>query len=283
MVTPFDQNFEVNYGKAEQIAEHLIANGSEGLIVTGTTGESPVLTTEEQLQLFTTIKKKVGAKAQVWGGTGSNDTAHVVALSKEAEKAGVDGLLLVTPYYNKPNQEGLYQHFKKVAESVSIPIMLYNVPSRTNVNMLPATIARLTKIDNIVAVKESSGDLDQVSQLKNLISEDIWLYSGDDYLTLPMLAIGAYGVVSVASHIVGQEILTMIEAFKAGEIEKAREIHLRLYPIFKGLFVTVNPTPVKAALNLMGFDVGKVRLPLAEMETEQLDSLKSLLKQFNLI
>lgn len=283
MITPFDEQLKVNYAKAVELANYLCDNGSEGIIVSGTTGESPVLSMEEQLQLFALLKEKVGKRVPIWGGTGSNNTAHVVELSREAEKVGIDGLLLVCPYYNKPPQEALYRHFKNIAESVSVPVMLYNIPGRTAVNMIPATIARLAEIDNVVAVKESTGDMDQCSLLSRLLPDDVAVFSGDDSLTLPMMALGARGVVSIASHILGKEIKTMIDAFVSGRVEQAREMHLKLFPAFKGLFITTNPIPLKTALNLMGMKVGGVRLPLIEADDAQIQSIKALLKSYNLM
>lgn len=283
MITPFDEQLKVNYAKAVELANYLCDNGSEGIIISGTTGESPVLSMEEQLQLFALIKEKVGKRVPVWGGTGSNNTKHVVEVSREAEKTGLDGLLLVCPYYNKPPQEALYKHFKTIAEAVSIPVMLYNIPGRTAVNMTPATMARLAEIDNVVAVKESTGDMEQCSLLYSLLPDDVAVYSGDDALTLPMMALGARGVVSIASHILGNEIKAMIDAFVAGHIEEARELHCRLFPAFKGLFITTNPIPLKAALNLMGKEVGSVRLPLIEADDSQVESVRALLRLYNII
>ncbi|MDR1160209.1 MAG: 4-hydroxy-tetrahydrodipicolinate synthase [Syntrophomonadaceae bacterium] len=278
MITPFDQDLKVNYEKAVEMADYLCDNGSGGIIISGTTGESPVLTSEEKLQLFTVLKKAVGSKMSVWAGTGSNDTAHVAAFSREAEKTGVDGILVVAPYYSRPPQEGLYQHFKKIAEAVSIPVMVYNIPSRTGVNVVPETMKRLFAIDNIIAVKESSGDLDQVSILKNMIKDNKYIFSGDDNLTLPMLSLGAYGVVSVVSHVAGLEIESMIKAYVAGDVQKAQNLHTKLFALFKGLFIATNPLPVKTALNLMGFGVGEFRLPLVNMDEEQRTFLYNLLK-----
>ncbi len=283
MITPFDEQLKVNYSKAVELANYLCDNGSEGIIVSGTTGESPVLSMEEQLQLFALIKEKVGKRVPIWGGTGSNNTAHVVELSREAEKAGLDGLLLVCPYYNKPPQEALYRHFKTIAEAVSIPVMLYNIPGRTAVNMTPATMARLAEIDNVVAVKESTGDMEQCSLLNSLLPADVAVFSGDDSLTLPMMALGARGVVSIVSHILGNEIKAMIDAFVAGNVEQARELHIKLFPAFKGLFITTNPIPLKAALNLMGMEVGGVRLPLIEADDAQVEAMRALLKSYNLM
>lgn len=283
MITPYHNDLSVNYEKAEELAEYLCNNGSEGLVVCGTTGESPVLDHEEKLKLFDTVIKKVGKKVSVWAGTGSNNTRSTVELSKKAEKLGADGILLVSPYYNKPTQEGLYQHFKTIADSVSIPIMLYNIPGRTSSNMLPETIARLTEIDNIRAVKEASGNIDQVSLLKSLIPEHVTIYSGDDSLTLPLMSIGARGVVSVASHIVGNEIKSMVDAFQSGNTDKALELHLKLFPIFKGLFITTNPIPVKEALNMLGKQVGGFRLPLTPPSEHEKTMIKDLLIRNHLI
>lgn len=283
MITPYDDSLQVNYSKAGEIAGYLCDNGSEGIVVSGTTGEAPVLSNEEKLNLFAVVKEKVGQRVQVWAGTGSNNTDVVVQLSREADKLGVSGIMLVTPYYNKPGQEGLYYHFRKIAESVSIPVMLYNVPGRTGTNLLPETVARLAEIDNIVAIKEASGSMDQVSRLKTLVSEDMAIYSGDDSLTMPMMAIGACGVISIASHIVGNEIKQMIEAFKKGDPKTAQNIHKRLFPIFKGLFVTTNPVPVKEALNLMGMQVGGFRLPLYSANEKEIAFIRELLLSHNLL
>lgn len=283
MITPYDNDLQVNYQKAEELAEHLVNNGSDGIIVCGTTGESPVLSTEEKLKLFSVVKNKVGDRVEVWAGTGSNSTAATIELSKEAEKLGVSGLLLVTPYYNKPTQEGLFLHFKSIAESVSIPVMLYNVPSRTGISLLPETILSLSEINNIKAIKEASGNLDQISLLRTTLPEDFLIYSGDDSLTLPMLAVGAAGVVSIASHIVGNNIKEMIDSFFAGKINKAMEIHQYLFPIFRGLFICSNPIPLKESLNLMGMDVGGLRLPLCSAGEKERAELKALLKRINLI
>jgi len=270
MVTPYDENLQVDYNRAAELAEYLVNNGTEGIVVSGTTGESPVLTDEEKIKLFAAVKGKLANSVPVFAGTGSNDTGHTVELSREAEKLGVDGIMLVCPYYNKPSQEGLYRHFRQVAEAVSLPIMLYNIPSRTGINMLPETVVRLAEIDNIVAIKEASGNMDQVSQLISLLPKNKLVYSGDDSLTLPMMAVGAYGVVSIASHIIGNSLNQMIKAFITGDVSQAIELHKQLFPIFKGLFITTNPVPLKEALNQLGQNVGGLRLPLTEAsETEK--------------
>jgi 4-hydroxy-tetrahydrodipicolinate synthase len=277
MITPFDDKLQVNYAKAAEVAEYLAKNGTEGIVVAGTTGESPVLSDEEKLRLFATVKEQVGSRVSVWAGTGSNNTQHSIELSREAEKLGVDGVLLVGPYYNKPSQEGLYQHFRAIAEAINIPAMVYNIPSRTSSNILPETMARLAQIDNIVALKESSGDMNQVSQLAYLLPEGMKVYSGDDSLTLPMMALGAYGVVSVASHLVGKDIQRMITAFNNGDTREATRIHLALFPIFKGLFITTNPVPLKEAMNILGMEVGGLRLPLTRASQQEHEFIRNML------
>jgi dihydrodipicolinate synthase len=282
MITPYYPDLQVNYKRAGEIAEYLAANDSDGIVVCGTTGESPVLSQEEKTRLFAEVKSKVGDRVEVWAGTGSYDTEASIRLSVAAEKTGVDGLLVVTPYYNKPSQDGLYRHFKAIAESVSIPLMLYNIPGRTGINMLPETAARLAEIDNITAVKESSGNMDQMSQLKNQLPDKIAIYSGDDSLTLPMLALGASGVVSIASHLAGKKIKAMLKAFAAGDVKLAQELHNYLFAMFKGLFITTNPIPVKEALNLLGKDVGGLRLPLCRANETEIIQLENLLTSYQL-
>jgi len=280
MITPFDGDLEVNYDRAGDIAEYLVENGSDSIVVCGTTGESPVLNKDEKLRLFATVKERVGQQVEVWAGTGSYDTAGTVKLSQEAQKSGADGLLVVTPYYNKPSQEGLYQHYKALSESVDLPIMLYNIPGRTGVNMLPETVARLAELKNIAAIKESTGMMDQLSAMKGILPDSMAIYSGDDSMTLPMLALGATGVVSIASHIVGKDIRRMLDAFGAGDISQAQAIHNYLFPMFKGLFVTTNPIPVKEALNLLGKDVGGLRLPLCSASPAELEGIRQLLASY---
>ncbi len=273
MVTPFNDDLSVNYQAAARLAKHLVANGNDGLVVAGSTGEAATLTTEEKLKLFSAVLDAVGDKATVIVGTGSNDTRASIALTQEAEKLGVHGSLVVGPYYNKPPQEGYYQHFKAIADNTGLPLIVYNVPGRTASNILPATIARLAQIKNIVAVKESSGNLDQVSEIVRSVPKDFLVYSGDDSLTLPILAVGGVGVVSVAGHIVAKRMQDMISAFFAGNVAAARDIHLELMPFFKVIFVTTNPIPVKMAVNLAGLGAGPVRPPLiaaTASETEQI-------------
>lgn len=283
MVTPFKTNLEVDFEKAGQLAQYLIENGSQGLVVCGTTGESPTLSKEEKVQLFRSVKDKVGKEIQVWAGIGSNSTDQSVQLAKKAVDAGVDGIMAVTPYYNKPSQEGLYRHFKAIAESVSLPLMLYNVPSRTSINMLPETVKRLSGIDNIVCLKESTGNMDQMSELKSMVPSDFIIYCGDDALTLPMMSLGAHGVVSIASHLIGNDILQMIDSYINGQIQKAQQIHARLFPVFKVLFVTTNPIPIKEALKMRGQDKGLLREPLCEASEGEKESIARVLRDLGLI
>ncbi|WP_054694909.1 4-hydroxy-tetrahydrodipicolinate synthase [Syntrophomonas palmitatica] len=283
MITPFTDDLQVNYAKAGEIAEYLCQNGTEGLVVCGTTGESPVLSHEEKLKLFAVVRDSVGGKIPVWAGTGSNNTAAAIELSREAEKLGVDGIMLVTPYYNKPSQEGLYQHFKQIAQNISLPVMLYNIPGRSSINLLPETVARLAEVKNITAIKEASGNMDQMTQLKTLLPDDFSIYSGDDSMTLPMMALGAVGVVSIASHLVGKEMRKMIDAFVQGNGAEALNIHKKLFPIFRGLFITTNPVPLKEALNMMGMQVGGFRPPLCHAEEKELVAIKKMLIDFGLL
>ncbi|WP_027718228.1 4-hydroxy-tetrahydrodipicolinate synthase [Desulfovirgula thermocuniculi] len=283
MVTPFTKDLAVDYQQARKLARYLVQNGSDGLVVCGTTGESPTLSKEEKVELFRAVVEEVGGQATVIAGTGSYSTAESIALTQAAEKVGVDGVMLVAPYYNKPSQEGLYEHFKAVATSTNLPVMLYNIPGRTSVNLLPQTVARLAQIENIVAIKEASGNMDQVSELRRLLPDHFAIYSGDDSLTLPMMALGAKGVVSVCSHVVGPRMKEMINAFTAGNTTLAMQIHLELYPLFKVMFITTNPVPVKAALNLLGHQVGGHRLPLVEANPQEKEAIKNTLASLKLI
>ncbi|EGK88145.1 4-hydroxy-tetrahydrodipicolinate synthase [Microcoleus vaginatus PCC 9802] len=280
MITPFKEDGSVNYAVAEQLAVHLADHGTDSLVVCGTTGESPTMTWDEEYELFQVVQKAVVGKALVIAGAGSNSTSEAVAATKKAAKLGLDGCLQVVPYYNKPPQEGLYNHFRAIAQSApELPIMLYNIPGRTGQNMLPETVAQLAQIPNIVAVKEASGNLDQASQIRCLTSPEFAIYSGDDSLTLPMLAVGGSGVVSVASHLVGEQLQQMIKAFEAGQVQVATQIHLQLFDLFKALFLTTNPIPVKTALKLQGWDVGSTRPPLCDPPVEVTQKLKDVLNQ----
>ena len=282
MITPMHKDGAVNYGQAIKLAQRLSENGSDGVFLSGTTGESPTLSFEEKARLFAEVTDALGGEVEIIAGTGSNNTEDTIALTKAAESAGVDGIMLVTPYYNKPSQAGLYEHFKTVASQTSLPIMLYNVPGRTNVNLLPETTARLAEIDNIVAIKEASGNLEQVSVLKTLVPDDFLIFSGDDALTLPILAVGGAGVVSVVSHLVGREIKAMIDAYFAGKVKDALEMHLQLMPLFKAMFLTTNPVPVKRALEYMGVETGPLRLPLVDLSEQEAQTIKEVLFQCGL-
>lgn len=272
MVTPFDEDLNVDYEYAVVLANKLVKEGSTALVITGTTGEAPTLTDDERVNLYKIIKTYVDVP--IIAGVGTNNTHMTIENAKAAQRAGVDGLLVVTPYYNKPDQDSLYCHFKAVAESVDLPIMLYNVPGRTGCNILPETVEKLAKIENIVALKEASGDIIQFAEIIKRVPKDFLIYSGDDSLLLPAMSIGTYGVVSVASHVVGPEMYEMIDAFLAGDNKKATEIHLKLLDIFRNLFVVSNPIPVKAALNLTGVNVGGLRLPLTEAKEKVLEILR---------
>ncbi|KGF72246.1 dihydrodipicolinate synthase [Neosynechococcus sphagnicola sy1] len=284
MITPFNQQGQVDYGVAEQLAVHLVDHGSDTLVVCGTTGESPTLSWSEEYELFQVVQKAVAGKAKVMAGTGSNSTQEAIAATQKASQLGLDGSLQVVPYYNKPPQEGLYRHFRAIAEAApDLPMMLYNVPGRTSQSLQPETVARLAEIPNIVAIKEASGSIDQASQIRCLTPSDFALYSGDDSLTLPLLAVGAQGVVSVASHLVGQQLQTMVQAFLAGQVQQATQIHLQLFPLFKSLFLTTNPIPVKTALQLQGWSVGSLRSPLCEPSPDLVQNLQVVLQQLSLL
>ena len=278
MVTPFDEQGRVDYDQAKRLANALLDSGSDGVIVSGTTGESPTLTTEEKLRLFAEVKGAIGDRGAVIAGTGTYSTAESIELSVEAEQEGVDGLLLVVPYYNKPPQEGLYQHFKAIAHSVHLPCIVYNVTSRTSLNMTHDTTIRLSHIDNIVGVKEAGSDMDQIARIIDGAKEDFLVWSGNDNETFYIMAMGGYGVVSVASHLVGSQIKHMMGLLLEGDVERAAAEHRRLHAIFKVLFVVSNPIPVKYSLNKVGFRVGDPRLPLVppdEKSAAQIDEVLS--------
>lgn len=281
MVTPFDQNNNVDYQQAEKLAAHLANNGTDTILISGTTGESPTLTGDEVKQLISTVKSTVGAKVKIMVGPGTNNTEKSLLLSKEAVKNGADALLLVVPYYNKPSQEGIMAHFNYLASNLDIPIIIYNILSRTGVNMLPKTITDTArKHKNIIAVKQSNPDMDQITEIVDSAPEGFIVYSGDDSLTLPMLSLGAYGVISVASHLIGSKIKEMITSYKSGNVKEALNIHRACYPIFKKIFIAPNPTPVKYALkelNILKND--NVRLPLVPINQDQQKVIKEMLKE----
>ena len=278
MVTPFNEKGEVDYEQAKRLALALINAGSEGLVVAGTTGESPTLVRAEKLRLFSEVKSAVGERGTIIAGTGSNSTAEALETTKEAERVGVDACLLVVPYYNKPTQEGLYQHFKTIAQSTSLPCILYNVPSRTVVSLSADTTIRLSQIDNIIGVKEASGNLDQISKVISNTRDDFLVYSGNDGDTFSIMVLGGYGLISVASHLVGNQLKEMIDNITNGEIDKAASIHHRLLPLINALFIVSNPIPLKYALNYIGFNVGKPRMPLTEPDEKSAAFIKDALK-----
>ncbi|MBD2101297.1 4-hydroxy-tetrahydrodipicolinate synthase [Leptolyngbya sp. FACHB-261] len=282
MVTPFTEDGEVNYTVVRELAIHLVNHGTDTLVVCGTTGESPTLTWDEEYKLFQVIREAVSGNAKVMAGTGSNSTREAIIATEKAAKLELDGTLQVVPYYNKPPQEGLYQHFKAIAQASDLPMMLYNIPGRTGCNLEPETVARLAEVPGIVAIKEASGNLDQVSQIRRLTPATFDIYSGDDSLTLPMMAVGAKGVVSVASHLVGDKIQQMVQAFNH-QPKQATQLHLELLPLFKVLFITTNPIMVKAALHLQGWSVGNVRPPLSTISGQHSEILHSVLSELSLI
>ena len=277
MITPFDSDNQVDFPTMTVLIEHLLTNGTEGLVITGTTGESATLSQTEMEQIYRHVVAVVNKRVPVLAGTGTNDTNNTINLTKIAAESGVDGIMLVAPYYNRPNQTGLYEHFKLVAESTNLPIMLYNIPGRCSVHIEADTIIKLSELENIVAVKEASGNLEQVSQIITETNDDFHVYSGDDSMTLPIMAVGGTGIVSVASHIIGNEMKEMVHAFLLGETQKAAHIHRELLPIMKGLFMAPSPAPLKEALKLKGLDVGSVRLPLVGLSEEERSRLKTLI------
>ncbi len=283
MVTPFDGNGDISKKRTEKLVSHLVENGTDCILVSGTTGETPTLSDNEKLDLLGWVKEFVPDGFPVMFGAGTNSTAKSIELSEQAKEKGADVLLLVVPYYNKPPQEGMFQHFTQIVDAVKLPSILYNIPSRTGVNMSVETVARLAENEHIIGIKEASGSLDAASEIRLLTGTDFLIYSGDDSLTLPLMSVGGDGVISVASHLVGRQISEMIDLFKKGKTEAARKIHIELFPLFKGLFMMSNPIPVKEALNLIGVKVGGVRLPLIECDGESRKVLSELLRQFDLM
>ncbi|WP_203246275.1 4-hydroxy-tetrahydrodipicolinate synthase [Sporosarcina beigongshangi] len=270
MVTPFSETGTIDYKRVEKLIEHLIANGTDTLVVNGTTGESPTVTAQEKRALLSFTVKQVNKRIPVIAGTGTNSTAESVLLTQQAEKLGADGIMLVTPYYNKPDQRGMYAHFAHIAGETKLPVLLYNIPGRSVVNMQPETVIELSKIKNIRAVKEASGSLEQMSTIIEGTDDGFSVYSGDDALTLPLLAIGGSGVISVAAHVVGKEMQQMINAFKNGQIAQAAAMHRTLLPIFNAIFSAPNPVPIKYALEKIGIEIGGVRLPLVDFDEGQI-------------
>ena len=278
MVTPFNADGAVDLALAARLAEHLVSHGSDGLVLCGTTGESPTLSWQEQHRLYAAVKEALAGRVPLLAGSGSNCTAEAVEATREAAELGADGALVVVPYYNKPPQDGLEAHFRAVAAAApELPLMLYNIPGRTGCSLAPETVARLLDCPNVISFKAASGTTEEVSQLRGLCGNRLAIYSGDDALTLPMLAVGAVGVVSVASHLVGPAIRALVQAFLAGDHAAALALHEQLLPLFKALFCTTNPVPVKAALEITGWPVGAPRLPLLPAERDVRQRLHSVL------
>lgn len=273
MVTPFNEDGQVDQQRIRQLVDHLLAHGTEGLVITGTTGESPTLTFQEKITVYETVVDHVNGKVPILAGTGTNNTYESIELSKAAEQIGVDGLMLVVPYYNKPSQRGLYEHFKQIAYSIDLPIMLYNIPGRSALRIEKDTIIKLAKIDNIVSLKDATGDLQTMTEIIANTPDSFTVYSGDDQLTLPTLAIGGHGIVSVSSHVIGEQMQRMIDHFLAGEVKEAALIHQRILPIMNALFAQPSPAPVKAVLNMQDIPVGQVRLPLIDLTDGEKDEL----------
>jgi len=282
MVTPFDARGRVDYQQAKKLALSLLDSGSDGLVVSGTTGECPTLSREEKLRLFAEIRSAVADRGTVVAGTGNYDTRESQELTKEAERIGVDACLLVVPYYNRPTQQGLWEHFKAIAQSTTLPCIIYNVPSRSVTNLAADTLAKLSQIDNIVGVKEAGGSLGQIVEILQGTRDDFLVYSGNDGDTFPILALGGYGVISVASHLVGIQIKDMIKKSLDGKLQEAARIHRYLLPLVNALFIVSNPVPVKWALNYVGFPVGKPRLPLVEPDEKSADLIRAALKNYKI-
>jgi len=282
MATPFNEKGEVNYEQAKKFAVALLNSGSDGILVGGTTGESPTLSHEEKLRLFREIKSVVGDRGAVVAGTGNYNTAESVALTREAEKIGVDACLMVVPYYNKPTQDGLYQHFKTIAQATKLPCIVYDVPSRTVTSIAAETVVKLSQIENIVGIKEASGNFEKIGKIIASARKGFLVWSGNDNDTFLILALGGYGIISVASMLVGKQIKEMIDSFVAGKVAQAASIHLKLLPLVNALFIVSNPIPIKYALNYVGFNVGKPRLPLVEPDEKTANAIKETLKNYKI-
>jgi len=282
MVTPFNVKGQVDYAQAKKLAKALLESGSDGLVVSGTTGESPTLTAEEKLRLFEEIRTAAGKKATIVAGTGNYNTQESIELTKEAEKTGVDACLLTVPYYNKPNQEGLYQHFKAIAGSTRLPCIIYNVPSRTITNLAAETAVKLSKIDNIVGIKEASADFGQIARIIDGVDRDFMVYSGNDADTFPILSLGGYGVIGVITHLVGRQYKKMMDLFFAGKIEESARLHRSFIPLVNTMFMIGSPMPIKYALNYLGFRVGKPRLPLVVPDEKTRAVIEQTLKDYKI-
>ena len=279
MITSFKADGSVDYDSTVKLAEYYVNHGSDGILIAGTTGEGATMTVEEKLKLFKMVVDAIGDKTMVMGNVGSNDTAATIAFAKEAEKTGIDSMLCIVPYYNKPNQDGCYAHFKAIATATKLPMFIYNVPGRTGGKILPATVGKLAhEFSNIVGIKEASGDAIVASEIKRLTPKGFHLYSGDDSMTLPLLSVGGDGIISVASHIIGREMNAMVQAYKDGDTKKATEIHLKYLPVMQGIFCTVNPTPIKACVNMIGLPGGTFRLPMVDADDKTKQFLAQMMK-----
>ncbi len=282
IVTPF-KNGKVDEETLRELIEFQIENGTDGIVPCGTTGESPVLSHDEHDRVIEITVDAVKKRVPVIAGTGSNSTEEALRLTRHAYEVGADGALMVCPYYNRPTQEGLYQHYKFIAENVPIPIVIYNIPGRTGVNMTPETLARLAKVKNIVGVKEAAGSLQQMADIISLCGPDFSVLSGDDFFTFPLLCLGGHGIISVVSNVAPADMAAMVDSFNAGDINKARELHYKTTPLVKALFIETNPVPVKAALALMGKIEYEIRLPLVKLSDANLENLKKTMKSYGLI
>jgi 4-hydroxy-tetrahydrodipicolinate synthase len=281
LVTPFKEG-KVDEKKLRELVNFHIKNGTNALVPCGTTGESATLSSEEHEMVIEVVIDEAQGKLPIVAGTGSNSTSEALKMTKHAKAAGADGALVITPYYNKPTPRGMYLHFEKIAKEVDIPIVLYNVPGRTGVNLLPQTVAELSKIENIVGIKEASGDLQQASDIVRLSRPDFDLISGDDFIVLPMLALGGKGVISVVANLVPDQMVALITEFKQGNLEKAKEIHYKIFPLCKAMFIETNPIPAKTAMALQGLlDTPELRLPLAPMSEANVEKLKKILTDFS--
>ena len=282
IVTPF-RNDAIDEEKLRELVEFQIASGTDGIVPCGTTGEASTLDYTEHDRVIEIVVQQVKGRVPVIAGTGSNSTTEAIEMTAHAKRIGADGALLVTPYYNKPSQEGLYRHYRAIAEAVALPQVLYNVPARTGVNLLPETVARLAEISNIVAIKEATGSLQQASEVLALCGDKLDLLSGDDFITFPMMACGAKGVISVVANIMPKEVAALVDAFRAGKMEEARQLHLKLLKISNAMFIETNPVPVKTAVALMGKASDEVRLPLAPMSDANRAKLADIMKEYGLI
>ena len=284
IVTPFTSNGEkIDEAALRKLVDFQIENGTSAIVPCGTTGESATLSIEEHEHVIDVIISQVAGKAKVIAGTGSNNTKEAVILTSHAKEVGADGSLIITPYYNKPTQEGIYRHFKVLSDEVDIPIIVYNIASRTGVNILPETMARISKLKNVVGVKEASGNVAQMSEVRYLCGEDFDLISGDDALTLPLLAIGGCGIISVVANIIPKDVADLVEACLNNDPEKARALHYKMLPLIKSMFIETNPMPVKTAMGMMNMIEPALRLPMCEIQKENISILESALKEYGLI